>query len=121
MNSITGRITQIILEGVKYEFSPQIQEKWQDIIDRPSGEIDILVGSEVAGLHPRIAEVQGNLVVMTSQFGTGWTIYGNHPTFPDQKITFSAETRAIRAGGIKIAENRTVQSSARITITAPIT
>ena len=43
-----------------------------------NGEVELLIGSEVAHLHPQYQETVGRMVVRKSIFGTGWVLNGAH-------------------------------------------
>ena len=45
MERISGKIPAICLEGVKHKSSTMIQEAWNAVSCRPSGEIELLLGS----------------------------------------------------------------------------
>ena len=77
-DNISEPMGNIVLEGVKHMFSAKIQQQWEDWGIRPEGSVELLVGSEVAQLHPIAREVVDNLVIKTSEFGTGLVINGGH-------------------------------------------
>ena len=76
----------------------------------------MLVGSEVASFHPVAHEARGDLVVMKSQFGSGWTIYGSHKELDNQHVEFNEEISAIRQGGFKVLECGKISYQPTITI-----
>ena len=118
MESISGRIPFIRLDGVKHHFSSEVQDVWEAVSNRPIGEIEMLVGSEVAGLHPKAHEVDEDLVVMKSQFGTGWTIYGSHSQIENlHHMEFTEEVSAIRQGGFKVLECGKISFVPTVTLT----
>ena len=45
---------------------------------RKPGMLDLLVGSDLASLHPKAMKNIGQLSVMKSIFGTGWTLHGHN-------------------------------------------
>ena len=45
---------------------------------RNSGSLDVLVGSDLANLHPKSIVSVGKLNIMRSSFGTGWTLMGHN-------------------------------------------
>ena len=102
MDKISDRIPNITLEGVKHHFSQEVQERWETVTRRPCGEVELLIGSEAAGLHPVKYESKDDLVVMKSEFGEGWIIYGSHPDLGGEHLHFSDEVGAIRTGGFKL-------------------
>jgi len=116
MERISGKIPAICLEGVRHEFSTEIQETWNAVSCRPSGEIELLVGSEVASLHPVAHETRGDMVVLKSQFGSGWAIYGSHERLDSQHVEFSEDIGAIRQGGFKVLECGKISYEPNITL-----
>ena len=46
-------------------------------LHRSSGSIDLLIGSDLASLHPHKVAAVGDLVILKSKFGTGWTVQGH--------------------------------------------
>ena len=68
-----------------------------DSIRRPAGEVDILMGIHMAGLHPMPQAVCGNLRLLKSYFGTGWLLDGSHP--------------AIQAPGFYLSEDAVIKSN----------
>ena len=68
------------ITGVKKLFSKSARKKWDWLADRPEGEIELLIGSEMAGLHPDTLEKVGDLKIMKSQFGHGFLMTGRHPS-----------------------------------------
>ena len=103
MERISENIPCLDLNGIKHYFSEEVQKEWMAISQRPTGQIELLVGSEVAGIHPVPHETAGDLVVMKSIFGDGWTMYGHHPDLNCCRIEFSSEVSTIRLGGIKLS------------------
>ena len=89
VDSISGPIPYVNLSGVKGYFSPGLQERWEQVTERPEGEIQLLIGSEEAGLHPTQVETISNLVVAKSMFGNGWAIHGHHPELSGDTVSFS--------------------------------
>ena len=52
LESLSGSLPSINLDEIRNEFSEGIQQHWGDFA-RPTGEIELLIGSEVANLHPQ--------------------------------------------------------------------
>ena len=94
MENISGKIPSITLDGVKHLFSEETKSIWHKVCQRPQGEVQLLVGSEVAGLHPQPAEVVDNLVLTKSMFGQGWS----------GDVNFNDEVNLIRTGAYKVLE-----------------
>ena len=97
-DKISEPMGSIQLEGVKYLFSDEMQKRWKDWGMRPSGEVQLLLGSEVAHLHPRAEETVENLVIRTSNFGTGLVLNGGHKDIRTEKLKFDSTVGAIRQG-----------------------
>jgi hypothetical protein len=76
---LNGKVESIDVSGVKDLFSDDIQRVWDRISTRPSGDVELLIGSDHLGLHPSEIEVQGNLKVYKSRFASGYVIAGKHP------------------------------------------
>ena len=103
LETISGPIPVIQYGDLKMEFSTQVQERWELICSRPEGrKVELLVGSEVAGLHPTYLEEVGDLVVLKTRFGTGYTMYGTAPGLAVEKLEWSATASAMRMGGLAI-------------------
>ena len=79
MESITAALGKIDVSAAKKLFS-QIRDMSE--VERPEGEIDVLIGIHHAGLFPWCADherdVKGNLRLLTSKFGTGKVLDGQH-------------------------------------------
>ena len=75
-----------------------MQRKWDLIADRPQGDLELLVGSELAGLHPELLEKSGDLRVMKSQFGNGYLLNGRHQGIKVEEIAWAENISAIREG-----------------------
>ena len=57
IDAISKELPAITTEGIKMEFSKEPQEAW-NLMDRPSGHVDLLIGSEEAHLHPVMFETR---------------------------------------------------------------
>ena len=60
---------------------------------RDSGQIDLLLGTDLASLHPVKVATVGQLVIMKSVWGTGWTLMGHS----DRHIQFTDNTVGTKA------------------------
>ena len=49
-----------------------------EVVQRPQGKVDILLGLGSSSLHGRTRQEWGNLRLMESRFGCGWVIRGSH-------------------------------------------
>ena len=81
LRTITSPIEEVDLRPALREFPKLGNDYWK--IQRPMGDVDLLIGTNDARLHPHLANPdehrKGNLRLMTSQFGTGYLIDGSHP------------------------------------------
>ena len=55
----------------------------------------------VCGLHPSDLEIQGNLKIMSSLFGSGYMIAGTHPNLKSQPIQWNEDVSYIRLASIQ--------------------
>jgi hypothetical protein len=69
---------------------------WGLIDNRPSGEVDILIGENVCGLHPSDWVVNGNLKIKSSKFGSGYVMTGAHSSIKSQAISWNESVAHIR-------------------------
>ena len=97
LDSISGELPTINLDGIKHEFSQEVQENW-DKVQRETGEVDILIGSEVAHLHPTSFETVGKMVVKKSKFGSGWVLNGSHEGIVTSQVKFGNSVQLMRSG-----------------------
>ena len=61
----------------------------EEKLNRSSSAIDILIGSDLASLHPEKVVAVGELVILRSKFGSGWTVMGHsrhHVRFTDTYV-----------------------------------
>ena len=105
IESITGSPATVEFGDIKQEFSPEVQKHWDVLTSRPTDEVVLLVGSEVASLHPKFVEASGDLVVKRSVFGGGWVFNGTHSKLNVGKQEFSSEANAIRLGHFNIDQS----------------
>ena len=97
LDSISGELPTISLGGIKHEFSHAVQKIW-DKVQRDTGDVDILIGSEVAHLHPVSFETVGKMVVKKSLFGSGWVLNGSHEGIVSEQIKFEQTVQLLRSG-----------------------
>ena len=74
-------------------------------LERPSGPVDLLVGIHMAGIFPYLANreehLKGNLRLMTSIFGTGFLLDGDHAGISASVMMASPEAlKLTRAGSV---------------------
>ena len=82
-------------------FSIEVQHHWDELVNRPTGEFELLIGSEVAAYHPRFHEAVEHLVVKRSPlFGCEFVFNGDHTLVSGEVTTFTEEVEASRLGFI---------------------
>ena len=96
LDKLSGPLPSISIEGIKHKFSQEIQSQWVGL-SRPEGEVDLLVGSEVAHLHPIHLETIGMMVVKKSIFGTGLVLNGGHELIDCGPVEFERSVQIIRS------------------------
>ena len=79
-----GSIQVVSADGIKGLFSEKIQQEWEKVDIRPSGEVELLIGSNYIGLHPYKIEGHSNIQVLKSNFGTGYVLLGTHSALKSQ-------------------------------------
>ena len=105
--------------GVKKLFSKSAQKKWDWLADRPEGEIELLIGSEMAGLHPDTLEKVGDLKIMKSQFGHGSLLTGRHTSISVEGVYWPENLSAIRQGRYKLRESGYMVNKQTVNISQP--
>ena len=68
---IAAAIQKADLGGAKDLFSSKIQREWDKVKSRPSGNMEVLIGSNFLGLHPTDLKTQCNLKLKESKFHQG--------------------------------------------------
>ena len=61
------------------------------IASPPLGNVELLIGSEVLGLHPVKFENSGNLRILISYFGSGYILAGSHPSLAASDTNISKD------------------------------
>ena len=95
VDNISDDIKEVDVTGVKHLFSPGVQHKWDLISCRPVGSVDLLLGTDVLGLHPIDHEKRANLRVLFSYFGLGLVLAGSHPAIKSNGIRWSEDVSSI--------------------------
>ena len=85
VNWIAAAIQKVDLGGVKDLFSSKIQNDWDKVKSRPSGNVEVLIGSNFLGLHPTDLEIQYNLKLKESKFSSGLVLAGSHKSLQLQE------------------------------------
>ena len=98
LDTISGILPSVSLLAIKGEFSTHVQLNWSKM-ERPFGlEIDLLIGSEVAHLHPKQLETVGRLVVKTSIFGSGYVLNGAHENIESKSVELERNIQILQSG-----------------------
>ena len=116
VEKISGIVTAVDVSGVKEFFSKEVQKKWGWLAERPEGDIELLIGSEMAGLHPDTLEKAGDLKVMKSQFGHGVLLTGRHPSISVEGVYWPENVSAIRQGRYQLRQADYVVNKQTVTI-----
>ena len=95
VENISNILRSVDISKVKNIFSQEVQDKWR-LLERATGEIELLLGLNVFALHPRELECSGNLKVMSSQFGSGYLLGGCHADIVSDSIEWSETVSNIR-------------------------
>ena len=71
----------------------------REVLDRPQGQVDVLLGLRSSALHGRTRQEWGNLRLLEARFGCGWVLRGSHDSlrFPVTALrpAMSAEALAM--------------------------
>ena len=97
VESISDLVSKVDLSKVRHLFSERIQTSWDSIASRPVGNVDILIGSDVLGLHPVDFESIGNLRVLLSRFGSEYILTGSHPSIQTNNVSLTEDVSNITA------------------------
>lgn len=80
IDEISSKIQQIDVSMI----APLFKEVSSEQIDRPSGNVDLLIGFNYAGLHPTREQAVGNLILLANVFGK--CLAGTHPSLREKTI-----------------------------------
>ena len=89
----------------KIQNLPSCRSVTDEKLGRGGGELDLLIGSDLAQLHPKAVVDIDQLTLMKSKFGTGWTLMGHH----NDLVKLSTKEKGVRVNvcaveRIKIAD-----------------
>ena len=97
VDRISDKVLEVDFGSAKQQFSQKTQENWAAITDQPHGKpVELLIGSEKARLMPTKIESCGDLVVLQSEFGIGYSIYGHHDKLNGSRTTLTTEVQLIK-------------------------
>ena len=85
IDKLSGTFSKVKVTGIEKCFDSQITN---EDLAREKGNLDLLVGTDLAELHPVPVETKGKLVLLRSRFGSGWTLLG----FNDEVIDSDGDT-----------------------------
>ena len=74
IEKLSGKFSAVNVKGITTVF-PKHNVNDADL-ERSSGDLDLLIGADLAELHPASVKVYNKLVLLRSMFGSGWTIFG---------------------------------------------
>ena len=104
IDQITDDCRVLDLNGVKTVFPGAPQEVYR----RPSGPIDILVGSMFMNIQPYRGEeefTRGRLRLVRSIFGCGFILTGTHPSISTQENTITPYAKTLINGAMMRRES----------------
>ena len=98
MESITSDVAAVEMDGVKHLFSGETVERWSELSNRPTGEVDCLLGSDYAGYFPtKILQQTGHLVMAESPLCPNMVAVGTHPSLSEQHCAWNPDVLAVRS------------------------
>ena len=111
VQKISGGLSSVDLSDLKDLFSHSTQESWSCVENRPTGDVEILIGANFLGLHPSDHETVGNIKIKTSMFGSGLVAVGSHPSIKSSPLVWDATVSSIRT--MKVNHVRLTYKSVR--------
>ena len=82
------------------------------VLERPQGQVDVLIGLKNSSLHGKDVRDWGNLRLLKGSLGCGWAIRGTHGSLQfstlDSRPSYSAELHALRNAAIRIPDGHQV-------------
>ena len=70
---LSGNFAKVKVTGIRRVFDQDVTD---EDLDREGGDLDLLIGTDLAELHPSQVAKKEKLVLLESMFGSGWTLYG---------------------------------------------
>ena len=77
---LSSSFSSVRVCGIKNVFNPDHGVTDRDL-ERDGGDLDLLIGTDLAKLNPRQVDKKRKLVLLESIFRLGWTLFGH-----DEKI-----------------------------------
>ena len=93
IDSITSPIDKVVLDGVLCRF-PNVRPA---MIERPEGQVDLLVGLDRSSIHPKAVTSVGDLTLYESVFGSGVLVGGTDPELKTNTVVFGAKANKLRS------------------------
>ena len=76
INKLSGKFAAVKAEGIEQIF-PEHDVRDADVT-RVAGYLDLLIGTDLAELHPIHVQTIQKLVLLKSRFDSGWTLFGHN-------------------------------------------
>ena len=92
IDSITSPMERVLIDGIMHKF-PDTRSLH---VERPEGQVDLLVGLDKSSLHPKAVQSVGDLTLYESMFGTGWVLGGSDPTLKTSAVVFNSKANKLR-------------------------
>ena len=107
-----GSITTLPPDPDLSPLLPLLGDVPSQVLDRPQGRVDVLIGLRNSKLHGKDVKEWGNLRLLRSRFGCGWAVRGTHPLlqFPSKSVapSYSMELHAVRNSSVEVPVNSQV-------------
>ena len=99
--NITGEVDRVNVKPVLHLY----EELTEDLVRRPAGKVDFLLGNNYAGLHPTVADEdrRGNLRLLRSKFSSGLLLDGSHELLSSKPVLINAVAYKISRADINPA------------------
>ena len=92
IESITSPMDRVLVDGVLHKF-PDTRPLH---VERPEGQVDLLVGLDRSSLHPKAIQSVGDLTLYESIFGSGWVLGGSDPALKTSAVVFNSKANKLR-------------------------
>lgn len=83
LEKISSEFPGVTFQGLENKFShnPMCADFTDRDLNRTKGAVELLIGSDLAALHPRPVGGVRQIKLLKSRFGTGWTVMGHDRRF----------------------------------------
>ena len=92
IESITSPMDKVLIDGIMHKF-PDTRPLY---VERPEGQVDLLVGLDKSSLHPKAVQSVGDLTLYESLFGTGWVLGGGDTALKTSAVVFNYKANKLR-------------------------